>query len=137
MRRTGGASPDLRGFARLALGHHTRAGSDERIAQGSDWFRIEFTVTNRQGEIAFAWDGCIEGRQDSTVRFAMSGGATASFLANRIGFRVLHPIDGCAGRDCTVVHTSGINESTRFPQLVSPHQTFLMFAPSPTRCFRA
>src|SRR6185295_16885772 len=62
--------------------------SDESIVQGADWFRIEFTVTHRQGEIAFAWDGCIEGRQDGTMRFAMSGGAASSFLANRIGFCV-------------------------------------------------
>jgi hypothetical protein len=67
--------------------------SGESIAQGADWFRIEFTVTHRQGEIAFAWDGCIEGRQDGTIRFAMSGGASSSFLANRIGFCVLHPIE--------------------------------------------
>jgi hypothetical protein len=98
--------------------------SGESIAQGVDWFRIEFTATHRQGEIAFAWDGLIEGRQDGTIRFAMSGGAASSFLANRIGFCVLHPIDGCAGRDCTVEHTSGIRESTCFPELVSPHQPF-------------
>ena len=98
--------------------------SDESIAQGVDWFRIEFTATHRQGEIEFAWDGLIEGRQDGTIRFAMSGGAASSFLANRIGFCVLHSIDGCAGRDCTVEHTSGIRECTRFPELVSPHQPF-------------
>jgi hypothetical protein len=98
--------------------------SDENITQGSDWFRIEFTITHLQGEILFTWDGCIEGRQDGTIRFAMSGGAASSFLANRIGFCVLHPIDGCAGRDCTVEHTSGIREPARFPELVSPHQPF-------------
>ena len=98
--------------------------SDESIARGSDWFRIEFTATHRQGEIAFAWDGRIEGRQDGTIRFAMSGAAASSFLANRIGFCVLHPIDGCAGRDCTVEHTSGVRESARFPEMISPHQPF-------------
>ena len=73
--------------ATRAMGHAPGRISDENIEQGADWFRIEFTSTHRQGEIAFAWEGYIEGKQDGTIRFAMCG--QGGFVFSRKSHRFL------------------------------------------------
>ena len=64
----------------------------------------------------------IEGESDGTIRFAMDGGARSTFLRNRIGFCVLHPIRECAGARCPPSthgrrHEAGDGE---FPRLIAP-----------------
>lgn len=97
----------------------------ERIVQGPDWFQIQLTAHHHNGDIDFRWTGCIEGTPDGTIRYAIAGEAGSSFWKNRIGICVLHPIEGYAGADCRIVHTSGAVEETSFPLLVSPQQPFL------------
>ncbi|MFN7934933.1 MAG: hypothetical protein U0R19_16505 [Bryobacteraceae bacterium] len=87
-------------------------------------FRLAFDVTCQQGPIDFLWHGSITGEASSQVTFRMEGEARSSFRRNRIGFCVLHPLEGCAGQACTVVHSNNVRESGKFPLLVSPHQPF-------------
>ena len=50
----------------------------------------------------------------------MDGVARSTFLRNRIGFCVLHPIHECAGAACRIEHVDGTVETTRFPQYIAP-----------------
>ncbi|MEZ5355132.1 MAG: hypothetical protein R2762_21065 [Bryobacteraceae bacterium] len=91
----------------------------------ADSFRLTFDVECVQDDIDFPWQGVITGSADGTVRFEFQGRARSTFLKNRLGFAVLHPIAECAGKPCVVEKTSGLKEEGRFPSEVAPHQPFL------------
>ncbi len=90
-------------------------------------FDIRYDVENREGEIDFQWAGRIVGDESGTITFSMRGTANTTFLRNRIGFCVLHPIRECAGRSCTVTKEDGTVEEGRFPLQIAPHQPFRDF----------
>ncbi len=98
--------------------------SQETIAAGADSFRVDFIAEHVAEAVDFAWRGAITGSADGSLRYTMSGEPRRSFLRNRIGFCVLHPIEGCAGENCTIEHTGGILEHSQFPRLISPKQPF-------------
>ncbi len=91
-------------------------------------FEVTFDVVCRQGPIDFLWKGRLRGSEEGTVRFEMDGEARSTFLRNRIGFCLLHPIRECAGNPCAVEQTGGGREEGRFPELISPHQPFFNIA---------
>lgn len=95
-----------------------------RLETANRGFRLTFDVVCQEGAIDFAWKGTITGEAAGTVRFAMEGEARSTFLRNRLGFAVLHPIEGCAGKWCTVRHSDGSKEQGKFPLQVAPHQPF-------------
>jgi hypothetical protein len=99
--------------------------SNLQIDAGPDRFRIRFTAVHRREGTHFEWQGSMNGESDGTIRFAMDGVAHTSFLRNRIGLCVLHPIEQCAGEPCVVEHVDGRSEPLTFPRLVAPHQPFL------------
>jgi D-apionolactonase len=99
--------------------------SNLRVEAGPDRFRIRFTAIHRREGTHFEWQGSMDGEPDGTIRFAMDGVAHTSFLRNRIGLCVLHPIEQCAGEPCVVEHVDGRSEPLTFPRLVAPHQPFL------------
>ena len=70
---------------------------------GEQFFHIEFESLHRQGEIHFVWRGVIHGAADGRIRYEFDGEARKSFLRNRIGFCVLHPIAECAGQQLQVL----------------------------------
>ena len=47
------------------------------------------------------------------------------FLTNRVGFVVLHPLQGVAGRPMTIEHVDGSTETVIMPELISPDQPAL------------
>ena len=102
--------------------------SHVHVLATEDRFDISFDVRNRLNEIDFTWHGVITGTATGVIRFQMNGLAHSTFLRNRIGFCVLHPMDECAGQPCVVEHTDGTLEHGHFPQLISPHQPFLDMA---------
>ena len=95
-----------------------------RVRRGDDSFEVSFAVECREGDIDFAWNGRLTGTRDGTVVYEFDGLARVTFLRNRIGFCVLHPIEPCAGRPCTVRKADGTTVEGRFPQWISPHQPF-------------
>jgi hypothetical protein len=95
------------------------------VESGPDRFRARFRSSHREGPIHFDWQGVLEGDADGTVRFAMDGEAHSTFLKNRIGICVLHPIDECAGQPCEVERADGEVVRGVFPRFVSPQQPFL------------
>jgi hypothetical protein len=99
--------------------------SNLKKQMGRDSFRISYDVENQQGDIEFSWKGSIIGAANGTITFTMEGEARSTFLRNRIGFCVLHPIRECAGQPCVVEHSDGKREKTTFPGYISPQQPFL------------
>lgn len=89
-----------------------------------DSFTIRYHAEHQQGDIHFSWDGEIIGGVDSSLRFIMDGRALSTFLRNRIGFCVLHPMT-CAGAPCVVEQVDSGVVSTAFPVEIAPHQPFL------------
>ncbi len=98
--------------------------SNVQMEVGADSFRITYDVENRQGEIDFAWKGILTGAAEGTITFSMEGEARSTFLKNRIGLCILHPME-CAGQPCRVEHEDGTVEESAFPRAISPHQPFL------------
>jgi len=98
--------------------------SNTRMDIASDSFRVIYDVENKQGDIDFFWHGTITGDAQGTITFTMEGVARSTFLRNRIGFCVLHPMRECAGQPCTVWKADGTVEQGVFPELISPHQPF-------------
>jgi hypothetical protein len=99
--------------------------SNVRQDVAKDSFRISYDVENQQGEIDFFWKGTITGDAQGTVTIAMEGTARSTFLRNRIGFCVLHPIWECASQACTVEKVDGSVVQGAFPLYISPDQPFL------------
>lgn len=88
-----------------------------------DSFRITYTAEHRQNDIDFSWQGTITGTAESVITFDFDGVAHSSFLRNRIGFCILHPMD-VAGQDCTLEHVDGSETRGQFPKLIAPHQPY-------------
>jgi len=94
------------------------------IKQDTGSFRVTFAARCRSGPVDFAWQGLVLGTADGRLAFEFTGRARRKFLANRIGFCVLHPAGGRSGR-CRVEHADGQIEHTRFPRHIAPRQPFL------------
>ncbi len=50
---------------------------------------------HRRGPVAFDWQGRIEGGADGRIVYTLDGSAGSTFLRNRIGLCVLHPVRVC------------------------------------------
>lgn len=98
---------------------------DLRIERADASFQISYTAEHCAGAVHFRWQATIQGDTQGSIRFTMDGTAQRSFLRNRIGLCVLHPMHACAGISCTIEHTDGQIEQTRFPAQIAPHQPFL------------
>lgn len=88
-------------------------------------FRITYEVENKQRDVDFFWKGTITGGPEGTITFCMEGIARSTFLRNRIGLCILHPIKECAGQECKVEKVDGSIVHGTFPRYIAPHQPFL------------
>jgi D-apionolactonase len=99
--------------------------SDTKLEQTADGFVLTFAAECVEKEIDFVWAGRIEGSAAGKLSYSVKGEARKAFSRNRIGFCVLHPLQGVAGAECEILHTDGRAERGRFPADVSPHQPYL------------
>lgn len=88
-----------------------------------DSFDITFQAENRSTDVDFMWTGQIGGEEDGTITYRMDGAPRTSFLRNRIGFCVLHPMT-VAGLPATVTTPTETIQGA-FPERISPHQPFI------------
>lgn len=86
----------------------------------ADSFRIRFEAEHRQGDIHFVWQSSIRGEADGSLRYEFDGEARTTFLRNRIGFCVLHPIRECAGMAARQTRVDGSVVDCRFPKTIEP-----------------
>lgn len=96
----------------------------ERCEVAEDGFSVFFTSEHRGAGVDLVWAGTVTGHPDSTVRMTFDGRVRRSTRTNRIGLVALHALEA-AGHPVDVIHADGTVESSRFPDLVSPHQPFL------------
>jgi hypothetical protein len=99
--------------------------SNLKIETIEDSFHLTFDVECKEREIDFFWRGTVTGDRQGTITFTMEGVARSTFLRNRIGFCVLHPIRECAGQPCIIEKMDGAVERGIFPYYISPHQPFM------------
>ena len=99
-----------------------------RIDDGADCFRIQYDAENRQGDIDFAWRGEIVGDARGRIVFSFDGAARSTFVKNRVGFCILHPIRECAGAPCRVVQADGGVTESQFPRQIDPRAPFVEIA---------
>ncbi|MDQ3649530.1 MAG: hypothetical protein M3458_04475 [Acidobacteriota bacterium] len=95
------------------------------IHRDEDSFAVTYNAAYRQGAIDFRCRITIEGGSDNRVSYTMDGEAHTTFLRNRIGICVHHPVAECAGHTCLVEHTDDTVEQGSFPSYIAPHQPFL------------
>lgn len=98
--------------------------SDEEFEIDPFSFSIRYSCRYKSGKIDFSARYCIEGSYDNSLILSFEGEAMDTFEKNRIGFCVLHPIEGFAGETCTITHSNGEKEDLKFPEFISPHQPF-------------
>ena len=98
--------------------------TDLRLNAGPDSFDLSFTADCRRGDIDFTWKGSIRGDVKGTIVFTMDGEARTTFLRNRLGFCVLHPVKECAGRPCILERSSGAINKGNFPRYIWAQQPF-------------
>ncbi len=94
------------------------------ITKTDSAFNVTFEMIHQNDEIDFFWRGIITGDQQGTIVFNMEGEARSTFLRNRIGICVLHPIEECEGRPCAIEQVDGNTLEGNFPLSISPHQPF-------------
>jgi D-apionolactonase len=87
-----------------------------------DSFRVFYEAEHREGDIHFTWRAEIVGEASGRIVFTMDGQARTTFLKNRIGFCVLHPIRECAGAVCQVQRADGSLATAHFPRLIAGEQ---------------
>ncbi len=98
--------------------------SGEKLNIKSDSFKIEYECLYRSGDIDFSATYRIEGHSDSSLTFSFEGVALKTFEKSRIGFCILHPVEGCAGYPCSITHSNGNSEAITFPVFISPVEIF-------------
>src|SRR5688572_18574451 len=87
---------------------------------GSDSFSVEFESEHQQVDIHFQWRGMVRGEADGTLCYQFDGEAKTTFLRNRIGFCVLHPLSECAGAQARQFRIDGTEVECSFPDLIEP-----------------
>jgi len=96
-----------------------------RREETADRFLVELDGVVKQDDIDYRFRLTVEGHADGRLDIRAEGEAGSSFLTNRTGFVILHPILGVAGEPVTVTHKDGSTEESRFPDLISPDQPIL------------
>jgi hypothetical protein len=97
---------------------------DLHVDQADGQFTVSWLARCLTDCIPFEWQGDITGSSEGRIQFRFAGRALGTFLGNRIGLCVLHPIEECAGQKCLVEHVDGTVTEGIFPKSISPHQPF-------------
>jgi hypothetical protein len=90
-----------------------------RIDSGEDRFKVQFDAAHQDGALVFRWQANIEGKPDGTIEYTMKGVAENDFRYCRIGFCVLHPIEGISGSPYWATTPTG-QVSGVLPTLIEP-----------------
>jgi D-apionolactonase len=67
----------------------------------------------------------ITGSESGEITYGFSASTAVSFMRNRLGLCLLHPVAGLAGRECELTKADGAVEKSKFPEAISPDQPFL------------
>ncbi len=95
--------------------------TDLAIQADKDSFTISFNARHQSGDLDFSWQAHITGDAGGKISYSMDGTANTAFRFNRIGFCVLHPIDGIAGHPYQAETPTGPVSGT-LPVLIGPQR---------------
>jgi hypothetical protein len=116
----------LRGISYLVRdenwGTLTASIADLAITENPDAFVVSYRGRCADAKRRLSYDARISGRSDGSLAFEVVAVAETDVLTNRVGFVVLHPLAGAAGRPVRVVRTDGCEAMDRFPELIKPSQ---------------
>lgn len=99
--------------------------SDEVVEKTAGSFRIQYAWATNDLGIQMAGKVTILGESNGTITVDWSGKAFNTFLKNRVGLCVLHPIEGVLGQAAELTGPDGYVTHGHFPTNISPHQPFL------------
>ncbi|GAB3642194.1 hypothetical protein [Spirosoma arcticum] len=99
--------------------------TDESVRSEADSFTIDYAWEVNDLGMHLIGNAHIEGHPDGSIAFDFYGEAVNTFLRNRVGFCVLHPVEGLHGQPCVIESPDGQTTEAVFPDLISPHQPFL------------
>lgn len=97
---------------------------DLDIRQEKNRFTISYSSVHQKGPVDISFNCRITGNDKGSIKFSIMGRAATSFKKNRIGFCILHPINGCKGMNCTLEDQNGNFHKQVFPAEIAPHQPF-------------
>ena len=98
---------------------------NEKIESSADQFIIRYECYHQKNnENIFRWFVLIEGKEDGSISFELSGEALQDTKRNRAGLCILHPIKENTGRQAEIFHPDGTVGQKEFPILVSPDNPF-------------
>ena len=92
------------------------------VEQGDDRFAVRYTAECVGGDVDFVWRGQLTGTADGVITAVFDGEARSTFLRNRIGWCVLHPMS-LAGLPVETETPDG-PVSGSFPVAIAPWQPF-------------
>ncbi|GAB3546773.1 hypothetical protein [Spirosoma fluminis] len=98
--------------------------SNESITDDGDTFQIRYDWWTGNSGPDMKGHVQVDGHLNGSITFHFYGIAHNTFWRNRIGFCVLHPIEGVAGQPCLLESQDGQKTESTFPDLISPHQPF-------------
>jgi len=96
----------------------------KNIRKKGNSFHIGYRAHYQYNDIDFEAAISIISSKANHFTLEMKGLANSTFMKNRIGFCILHPILNCAGRECIITHPDGSSTTERFPEDIAPHQPF-------------
>jgi D-apionolactonase len=99
--------------------------SNLRVEQRDESFSLQYDAVAGDDAQSFRYGATLEGHADGRLVFEAQGEAATTFVTNRTGFVVLHPIEGVAGARCTIEHVDGRKVDGRFPELIDPVQPMM------------
>src|SRR4030042_916406 len=73
---------------------------DESVRKDNDSFHIQLSCEYIERDIRFRAEYSITGESNNRISFSMEGLAESTFLRNRIGLCLLHPLKGFTGKEC-------------------------------------
>ncbi|MBL9140203.1 MAG: hypothetical protein JNK85_30320 [Verrucomicrobiales bacterium] len=94
--------------------------TETRHEMGEEAFQVEFECRHQRREIDFTWRGTVSGSEDGRLSYVFDGVARSTFLRNRIGLCVLHPVRECAGARARQIRVDGRRVEGCFPDLIEP-----------------
>lgn len=99
----------------------------EDMIEDDQGFSVHLEMEFRAGDIIYHASIRIEGKDNSLI-FTFDGKARSSFLKNRIGLCILHPVKECIGKPVEIMHPGGSTSVGTFPVMISSNQPFANLA---------
>lgn len=92
------------------------------ILEKTNTFIITYNAACHGPEGQFEYQVKIQGSSAGQLEFSATGSSPEDFPTNRVGFVVLHPLEGVVGKTMTIEHTDGHITKLKMPKLIAADQ---------------